>query len=53
MDRATDLGWRIKRWRNAGWRTLPETRLYGEYDLVILQLVPSMRECYRQKGYTH
>jgi RNA-directed DNA polymerase len=47
-------GWRFKRWRNAGWRTLPETRLYGEYGLVnLLQLIPSMREYYRQKGYTH
>jgi RNA-directed DNA polymerase len=47
-------GWRFKRWRNAGWRTLPETRLYREYGLVnLLQLIPSMREYYRQKGYTH
>jgi len=47
-------GWRFKRWRNAGWRTLPETRLYGEYGLVnLLQLIPSMREYYRQKGYTY
>lgn len=47
-------GWRFKRWRNSGWRTLPETRLYGEYGLVnLLQLIPSMREHYRQKGYTH
>jgi RNA-directed DNA polymerase len=47
-------GWRFKRWRNAGWRTLPETRLYGEYGLVnLLQLIPSMRDYYRQKGYTH
>jgi RNA-directed DNA polymerase len=47
-------GWRFKRWRNAGWRSLPETRLYGEYDLVnLLQLIPSMRDYYRQKGYTH
>jgi RNA-directed DNA polymerase len=46
--------WRFKRWRNAGWRTLPEKRLYGEYGLVnLLQLIPSMREYYRQKGYTH
>ena len=46
-------GWRFKRWRNAGWRTLPETRLYGEYGLVnLLQLIPSMRDYYRQKGYT-
>lgn len=47
-------GWRFKRWRNAGWRTLPEKRLYGEYGLVnLLQLIPSMRDYYRQKGYTH
>ena len=47
-------GWRFKRWRNAGWRTLPETRLYGEYGLVnLLQLIPSMRDYYRRKGYTH
>lgn len=47
-------GWRFKRWRNAGWRTLPETRLYGEYGLVnLLQLIPGMREYYRQKGYSH
>jgi group II intron reverse transcriptase/maturase len=47
-------GWRFKRWRNAGWRTLPEKRLYGKYGLVnLLQLIPSMREYYRQKGYIH
>jgi RNA-directed DNA polymerase len=47
-------GWRFKRWRNAGWRTLPEKRLYGEYGLVnLLQLIPSMRDYYRQKGYSH
>jgi hypothetical protein len=47
-------GWRFTRWRNAGWRTLPETRLYGEYGLVnLLQLIPSMRDYYRQKGYIH
>lgn len=47
-------GWRFKRWRNAGWRTLPETRLYGEFGLVnLLQLIPSMRDYYRQKGYIH
>ena len=48
-------GWRFKRWRNAGWRTLPETRLYGEYGLVNPsgKLVPSMRDYYRRKGYTH
>lgn len=47
-------GWRFKRWRNAGWRMLPETRLYGEYGLVnLLQLIPSMRDYYRRKGYIH
>lgn len=41
-----------KRWRNAGWRTLPERRLYGELGLVnLLQLIPSMEDYYRQKGY--
>ena len=45
--------WRFKRWRNAGWRTLPERRLYGELGLVnLLQLIPSMQSYYRQKGYT-
>ena len=27
---------RFKRWRNGGWRQLPETQLYGEYRLVNL-----------------
>jgi len=27
---------RFKRWRNGGWRQLPETKLYGEYRLVNL-----------------
>ena len=41
-----------KRWRNAGWRVLPERRLYGELGLVnLLQLIPSMESYYRQKGY--
>jgi hypothetical protein len=34
---------RCKRWRNRGWRQLPETRLYGEYGLVnLVQLIPSI-----------
>lgn len=42
----------FKRWRNVGWRTLPERRLYGELGLVnLLQLIPSMQNYYRQKGY--
>jgi RNA-directed DNA polymerase len=41
-----------KHWRNAGWRDLPERRLYGELGLVnLLQLIPSMENYYRQKGY--
>lgn len=40
-----------KHWRNAGWRTLPARRLYGELGLVnLLQLVPSMESYYRHKG---
>ena len=27
---------RFKRWRNAGWKQLPATKLYGEYELVTL-----------------
>jgi group II intron reverse transcriptase/maturase len=34
---------RYKRWRNAGWRHLPERKLYGEYGLVkLIALVPSL-----------
>jgi RNA-directed DNA polymerase len=41
-----------KRWRNAGWRQLPERRLYGELGLVnLLQLIPSMEDYYRRRGY--
>jgi RNA-directed DNA polymerase len=40
-----------KHWRNAGWRHLPDRRLYGELGLVnLLQLIPSMESYYRQKG---
>jgi RNA-directed DNA polymerase len=42
---------RHKHWRNAGWRDLPDRRLYGELGLVnLLQLIPSMENYYRQKG---
>lgn len=45
--------WRYKRWRNTGWKRLPRRRLYGELGLVkLLQLVPSMEDYYRQKGYS-
>jgi group II intron reverse transcriptase/maturase len=34
---------RFKRWRNGGWRQLPETKLYGEYKLVnLISLIPSI-----------
>src|SRR6201993_4888664 len=34
---------RCKRWRNSGWRQLPETKLYGECGLVnLVQLIPSI-----------
>jgi group II intron reverse transcriptase/maturase len=32
-----------KRWRNCGWRTLPENKLYGELKLIrLVQLIPSL-----------
>jgi group II intron reverse transcriptase/maturase len=35
---------RFKRWRNAGWKRLPESRLYDEYGLVnLVELIPSLR----------
>src|SRR6202140_2777111 len=34
---------RLKRWRNGGWRQLPEAKLYGEYGLVnLIRLIPSI-----------
>ena len=34
---------RYKRWRNVGWRRLPERQLYGEYGLVnLISLIPSL-----------
>src|SRR5437870_2320180 len=34
---------RCKRWRNRGWKQLPETKLYGEYGLVnLVGLIPSL-----------
>src|SRR2546425_5153427 len=34
---------RYKRWRNCGWKQLPETMLYGEYRLVnLVGLIPSL-----------
>ena len=35
---------RYRRWRNAGWKRLPASQLYGEYELVrLLYLLPSHR----------
>jgi len=34
---------RYRRWRNAGWKRLPATQLYGEYKLVrLIYLIPSL-----------
>jgi group II intron reverse transcriptase/maturase len=34
---------RGKRWRNCGWKQLPETKLYGEYGLVnLVGFIPSL-----------
>jgi len=34
---------RFKRWRNAGWKRLPERQLYEEYELVkLIRLIPSL-----------
>src|SRR5438132_11456153 len=34
---------RYRRWRNAGWKRLPVTKLYGEYELVrLIALIPSL-----------
>ena len=34
---------RYRRWCNAGWKQLPATKLYGEYELVrLLYLIPSL-----------
>jgi RNA-directed DNA polymerase len=34
---------RFKRWRNVGWKRLPERRLYGDFGLVkLIALIPSL-----------
>jgi group II intron reverse transcriptase/maturase len=34
---------RYRRWRNAGWKRLPATQLYGEWELVrLIYLIPSL-----------
>src|SRR5664279_500694 len=35
---------RFKRWRNAGWKRLPEAKLYNDYELVnLIYLIPSIK----------
>jgi group II intron reverse transcriptase/maturase len=42
---------RFKRWRNGGWRQLPETKLYGEYGLGnLIQLIPSIASRKRESS---
>ena len=42
---------RFKRWRNGGWRQLPETKLYGEYGLVnLIRLIPSIASRKRESS---
>jgi group II intron reverse transcriptase/maturase len=42
---------RCKRWRNGGWRQLPETKLFGEYGLVnLVQLIPSIASRKRESS---
>jgi RNA-directed DNA polymerase len=42
---------RCKRWRNGGWRQLPEAKLYGEYGLVnLVQLIPSIASRKRESS---
>jgi RNA-directed DNA polymerase len=42
---------RFKRWRNGGWRQLPETKLYGEYGLVnLVRLIPSLTSRKRESS---
>jgi RNA-directed DNA polymerase len=39
---------RYRRWRNAGWKRLPASQLYGEYELVrLLYLIPSLASWHR------
>ena len=38
---------RFKRWRNAGWKKLPVSKLYGELGLVkLISLIPSIAARY-------
>ena len=39
---------RLKRWRKRGWKQLPASQLYGEYELVrLVALIPSLAPWFR------
>jgi group II intron reverse transcriptase/maturase len=42
---------RFKRWRNGGWKQLPNVKLYGEYGLVnLVGLIPSIAPARKQSS---
>ena len=42
---------RFKRWRNGGWKQLPNAKLYGEYGLVnLVDLIPSIASARKQSS---
>jgi group II intron reverse transcriptase/maturase len=42
---------RFKRWRNGGWKQLPDVKLYGEYGLVnLVGLIPSIASARKQSS---
>jgi hypothetical protein len=42
---------RFKRWRNGGWKQLPNAKLHGEYGLVnLVELIPSMASARKQSS---
>ena len=42
---------RFKRWRNGGWKQLPNATLYGEYGLVnLVGLIPSIASARKQSS---
>ena len=42
---------RFKRWRNGGWKQLPNAKLYGEYGLVnLVGLIPSIASVRKQSS---
>jgi RNA-directed DNA polymerase len=42
---------RFKRWRNGGWKQLPNVKLYGEYGLVsLVGLIPSLAPARKQSS---